>query len=115
MAWWTRERPDEAAAFIATVPQGRVGSCEHDIGRFVVSLCSDDSRYITGQSIGVDGGQAFLGETRSGRNTPCAPAPLSRPRRALPRQKCLPAALPPTLRPRPPCPHRAASTTRASP
>jgi NAD(P)-dependent dehydrogenase (short-subunit alcohol dehydrogenase family) len=61
MAWWTRERPEEAAAFVATVPQGRVGSCEHDIGRFVVSLCSDDSRYITGQSIGVDGGQAFLG------------------------------------------------------
>lgn len=61
MAWWTRERPDEAAAFIATVPQGRVGSCEQDIGRFVVSLCSEDSRYITGQSIAVDGGQAYLG------------------------------------------------------
>lgn len=61
MQWWTRERPEEAAAFIATVPQGRVGSCEQDIGRFVVSLVSDDSRYITGQSIGVDGGQAFLG------------------------------------------------------
>ncbi len=61
MQWWTRERPAEAAAFIATVPQGRVGACEEDIGRFVVSLVSDDSRYITGQSIGVDGGQAFLG------------------------------------------------------
>jgi len=61
MQWWTRERPAEAAAFIATVPQGRVGACEQDIGRFVVSLVSDDSRYITGQSIGVDGGQAFLG------------------------------------------------------
>lgn len=61
MQWWTRERPEEAAAFVATVPQGRVGSCEHDIGRFVVSLVSDDSRYVTGQSIGVDGGQAFLG------------------------------------------------------
>lgn len=61
MAWWTRERPAEAAAFIATVPQGRVGSCEQDIGRYVVSLCSEDSRYINGQSIGVDGGQAYLG------------------------------------------------------
>jgi NAD(P)-dependent dehydrogenase (short-subunit alcohol dehydrogenase family) len=61
MQWWTRERPQEAAAFVATVPQGRVGSCEQDVGRFVVALCSDDSRYITGQSIGVDGGQAFLG------------------------------------------------------
>ncbi|MEQ1439009.1 SDR family oxidoreductase [Fontimonas sp. SYSU GA230001] len=61
MQWWTRERPQEAAAFIATVPQGRVGSCEDDIGRFVVSLCSDECRYINGQSIGVDGGQAYLG------------------------------------------------------
>jgi meso-butanediol dehydrogenase/(S,S)-butanediol dehydrogenase/diacetyl reductase len=61
MAWWTRERPEESAAFIATVPQGRVGDCEQDIGVFVASLCSDECRYINGQSIGVDGGQAYLG------------------------------------------------------
>src|SRR3546814_14321062 len=43
MAWWTRERPDEAAAFIATVPQGRVGSCERSeerrVGKECVSTC----------------------------------------------------------------------------
>jgi meso-butanediol dehydrogenase / (S,S)-butanediol dehydrogenase / diacetyl reductase len=61
MAWWTRERPAESAAFIATVPQGRIGDCEQDIGVFVASLCSDECRYINGQSIGVDGGQAYLG------------------------------------------------------
>jgi meso-butanediol dehydrogenase / (S,S)-butanediol dehydrogenase / diacetyl reductase len=61
MEWWTREHPQEAAAFIATVPMQRVGECEADIGRFVVSLCSDDCRYINGQSIAVDGGQAYLG------------------------------------------------------
>ena len=61
MEWWTRERPAEAAAFIATVPVNRVGDCEQDIGRFVVSLCTDDCRYINGQSIAVDGGQAYLG------------------------------------------------------
>ncbi|HEU0196643.1 MAG TPA: SDR family oxidoreductase [Nevskiaceae bacterium] len=61
MQGWTTARPDEAAAFTATVPQGRVGDCEHDIGAFVVTLCSDDSRYVTGQSICVDGGQARLG------------------------------------------------------
>jgi len=60
MEWWTRERPEEAAAFVATVPQGYVGDCEQDIGRFVVTLCSEDSRYINGQSIGVDGGQALI-------------------------------------------------------
>ncbi len=61
MAWWTRERPEEAAAFIATVPQQRVGDCEQDIGRLVVALCGEDCRYINGQSIAADGGQAFLG------------------------------------------------------
>ncbi len=61
MAWWMRERPEESAAFIATVPQGYVGSCENDVGRFVATLCSDECRYINGQSIGVDGGQAYLG------------------------------------------------------
>ena len=61
MAGWVKARPVEAAAFVATVPQGRVGDCEQDIGRFVVSLCSDESRYINGQSIGVDGGQAYIG------------------------------------------------------
>lgn len=61
MAWWMRERPEESAAFIATVPQGYVGSCEKDVGRFVATLCSEDCRYINGQSIGVDGGQAYLG------------------------------------------------------
>jgi NAD(P)-dependent dehydrogenase (short-subunit alcohol dehydrogenase family) len=61
MEWWTRERPQEAAAFIATVPMQRVGDCEQDIGRFVAMLCSEECRYINGQSIAVDGGQAYLG------------------------------------------------------
>jgi len=61
MAWWTRERPQEAAAFIATVPMQRIGGCERDIGRFVATLCSDDCAYINGQSIAADGGQAYLG------------------------------------------------------
>lgn len=61
MAGWTRARPQEAAAFVSTVPMQRVGECEADIGRFVATLVSDDCRYINGQSIAVDGGQAFLG------------------------------------------------------
>jgi NAD(P)-dependent dehydrogenase (short-subunit alcohol dehydrogenase family) len=61
MDGWTRARPEEAAAFVATVPMRRVGGCESDVGRFVATLCSDDCRYINGQSIAVDGGQAFLG------------------------------------------------------
>jgi len=61
MDGWTQARPQEAAAFLATVPLARVGDCERDIGRFVAVLCSDDCAYVNGQSIALDGGQAFLG------------------------------------------------------
>ena len=61
MDGWSKARPEESASFVATVPQGYVGDCEADIGRFVATLCSDECRYINGQFIGVDGGQAFLG------------------------------------------------------
>lgn len=58
---WIDANPDEAAAFFATIPMRRVGECEEDIGRFVALLCSDGSRYVNGQTIALDGGQAFLG------------------------------------------------------
>ena len=61
LAWWMDNHPEEAEAFIAGIPQRRVGECEEDIGRFVVLLCSDAAGYINGQSIGVDGGQALIG------------------------------------------------------
>jgi NAD(P)-dependent dehydrogenase (short-subunit alcohol dehydrogenase family) len=58
---WTAARPEEAAAYFSTIPMRRVGDCELDIGRFVVALCSEECRYVNGQSIGLDGGQAYLG------------------------------------------------------
>ncbi len=58
---WAAARPQEAAAYFATIPMHRVGECEADIGRFVATLCSDDCRYVNGQSIALDGGQAYLG------------------------------------------------------
>lgn len=61
MRAWSEAQPEAAAAFVASVPQGRVGDCEADIGRFVVVLCSDACAYLNGQSIGLDGGQAYLG------------------------------------------------------
>jgi meso-butanediol dehydrogenase/(S,S)-butanediol dehydrogenase/diacetyl reductase len=57
---WTEARPDEAAAFVATVPLQRVGDCEADIGRIAVFLCGPDASYITGTTIMADGGQAYL-------------------------------------------------------
>ena len=61
MVWWTQNHKVEADAFIAQNPLRRIGDCEQDIGRVVALLCSDDCRYINGQSVGLDGGQAFLG------------------------------------------------------
>jgi len=61
MAWWMENQAEEAQAFLASIPLGRVGDCEADIGRFVVTLCSDACAYINGQSIAVDGGQALMG------------------------------------------------------
>ncbi|WP_116364518.1 SDR family NAD(P)-dependent oxidoreductase [Parahaliea mediterranea] len=61
LAWWIDNNPEEAEAFIASIPQRRIGDCEADIGRYVASLCSDYSAYVNGQSIGLDGGQAYLG------------------------------------------------------
>jgi len=58
MEGWIEERPEEAQAFLSTVPLGRVGSCEHDIGDVVAFLASDEAAYVTGQSLLLDGGQA---------------------------------------------------------
>lgn len=58
---WTKASPEEARAFFATIPLGRIGSCEHDIGRAVVALVGPDLRYLTGATIPLDGGQAYFG------------------------------------------------------
>ncbi|MGB0920309.1 MAG: SDR family NAD(P)-dependent oxidoreductase [Alphaproteobacteria bacterium] len=60
MKMWTEHNPEEAAAFTKTVPLGWVGDPEQDIGQAVAWLVSDEARYLTGQSIGLDGGQARL-------------------------------------------------------
>ncbi|MDY0007365.1 MAG: SDR family oxidoreductase [Spongiibacteraceae bacterium] len=61
LKWWTENNPEEAEAFVQSIPQRRIGECEEDIGRFVAVLCSDYSGYINSQTIAVDGGQASLG------------------------------------------------------
>ncbi len=43
-----------------TIPAGRFGKPE-EIARVVLFLCSDDSRYLTGQTIEIDGGLSLLG------------------------------------------------------
>ncbi|MDP4654361.1 MAG: SDR family oxidoreductase [Porticoccaceae bacterium] len=58
---WIKYQPTEAAAFVKSIPLGRIGDCQKDIGEFVALLCCPESSYISGQSIALDGGQAFMG------------------------------------------------------
>ena len=60
MELWTRINPEEAQAFLNTVPLGRGGDCERDIGRAVVALVGGDLDYVTGSTLMLDGGQAYL-------------------------------------------------------
>lgn len=57
---WVESGSDDVEAFLSTVPLGRVGDCEEDVGRVVVFLCGPDASYITGHTLPIDGGQAFL-------------------------------------------------------
>ena len=54
------EEPEHAAAVVAQVPLGRVGDPEDDIGRAVVFLAGSDSAYLTGATLPLDGGLAYL-------------------------------------------------------
>lgn len=58
---WVDANPQEAAAFFRTIPLGRVGDCEQDIGRAIVFLASRDAAYLTGATLPLDGGQAYWG------------------------------------------------------
>ena len=55
------DHPDEFDRTRLQVPMQRIGDPEKDIGRAIVFLVGPDSGYITGATIPVDGGIAFLG------------------------------------------------------
>lgn len=60
MEIWMKSRPQEAEAFMSTVPLRRGGDCELDIGRAVVMLVGPAGAYITGSTLMLDGGQGYL-------------------------------------------------------
>lgn len=55
---WIENNPEEAEAFFRTIPLGRIGRLEEDIGRALVALCGTEMSYLTGATIPLDGGQA---------------------------------------------------------
>ncbi len=57
---WSKAQPDYYEAVKNKIPMGRFGDVEKDIGSVAVFLASEDSKYITGQTIMVDGGSIML-------------------------------------------------------
>lgn len=57
---WLEEFPEEAAKNLTEVSLRRWGDAEKDIGPVAVFLASDESRYVSGQTINVDGGMVML-------------------------------------------------------
>ncbi|MFD1849790.1 SDR family NAD(P)-dependent oxidoreductase [Oceanobacillus bengalensis] len=57
---WAKAQPEYYEAVKNKIPLGRFGDVEKDIGSVAVFLASEDSQYITGQTIMVDGGSIML-------------------------------------------------------
>ncbi|MBL7502040.1 SDR family oxidoreductase [Frankia sp. CNm7] len=54
------DEPDYAATLTSGVPLGRIGDPRADIGAAAVFLASSESGYITGATLPVDGGLAYI-------------------------------------------------------
>lgn len=57
---WAKIQPEAYQETLNRIPMKRLGRLEEDIGRVAVFLASEDSDYITGQTIMVDGGATML-------------------------------------------------------
>lgn len=57
---WSKQAPEMYEAMVNKLPLRRLGDPEQDIGRTAVFLASDDSNYMTGQTLMVDGGSIKL-------------------------------------------------------
>lgn len=53
---WSKEHPETFEAIVLKVPMKRWGDPEKDIGPIAVFLASEDSNYMTGQTLMADGG-----------------------------------------------------------
>ena len=56
---WREEYPDIYEKTIQAVPMGRFGDPEKDIGAVCLFLCSEGAKYITGETISLQGGSGM--------------------------------------------------------
>ena len=56
---WKEEYPEVYEQTIKGIPAGRFGDPEKDIGRTAVFLCSEDAKYISGETITMQGGSGL--------------------------------------------------------
>ena len=54
------EHPEEAQMYISQTALGRIGDSYGDVAPVAVFLAAPESRYVTGQTLNVDGGQMML-------------------------------------------------------
>ena len=59
LAEWGRENPEMFEKNIKSIPLGRYGDAEKDVGRICVFLASEDAAYITGDTIFIQGGSGM--------------------------------------------------------
>ena len=57
---WAKAQPEYYEAVKNKIPLGRFGDVENDIGPIAVFLASEDSKYMTGQTLMADGGSIML-------------------------------------------------------
>jgi NAD(P)-dependent dehydrogenase (short-subunit alcohol dehydrogenase family) len=56
---WAEGHPEDYQRMLSVTPLGRIGDPVQDIGAAIVFLCGPDSRYITGTTLMVDGGNTY--------------------------------------------------------
>ena len=56
---WRVAYPEVYEQTIKGIPAGRFGDAEKDIGRTCVFLCSPDAKYISGETITMQGGSGL--------------------------------------------------------
>jgi len=57
---WAEGNPDELDALVARTPLGRIGDPVDDVGAGIAFLAGPQSRYVTGTTLMLDGGNTYL-------------------------------------------------------